>query len=93
MPTAATVFSNLSPGTYTVHVAADNFKESISINGGPVGPGSSVPHKISLRGHQTAVADDNIGEDGIDVQNPEQVGITAPPVTLTAAAAPVRERG
>jgi hypothetical protein len=41
-----------------------------------------------MRGHQTAMADDNIGEDGIDAQHPEQVGITAPPVTLVAGAAP-----
>jgi protocatechuate 3,4-dioxygenase beta subunit len=81
------LFSNLSPGTYTVHVAADNFKESISINNGPVGPGPLF-RCISMRGHQTAMADDNIGEDGIDAQHPEQVGITAPPVTLVAGAAP-----
>jgi protocatechuate 3,4-dioxygenase beta subunit len=80
-------FTNLSPGTYTVHVAADNFKESVSINGGSVGPGPLFL-KMSLRGSQTTVGDDNLGEDGVDVQNPEQVGITAPPVTLTADAAP-----
>ncbi|OYW77731.1 MAG: hypothetical protein B7Z37_02850 [Verrucomicrobia bacterium 12-59-8] len=80
-------FTNLSPGTYTVHVAADNFKASISINGGPVGPGP-LYRKISLRGNQTTTADDNLGEDGIDAQNPEQVGITARPVTLVANAAP-----
>jgi protocatechuate 3,4-dioxygenase beta subunit len=82
------LFNNLVPGTYTVHVAADNFKESISIGGGPIGPGPLF-RKISLRGHQVGTSDDNLGEDGIDVQNPEQVGITAPPVTLTAASAPV----
>ena len=80
-------FNNLSPGVYTVHVAADNFKSSISIDGGPVGPGP-LYRKISLRGNQTTTADDNLGEDGIDAQNPEQVGITALPVTLVANAAP-----
>lgn len=34
------------------------------------------------------MGDDDIGEDGIDVQNPEQVGVTSLPVTLTADAAP-----
>jgi hypothetical protein len=81
------LFNNLSPGVYTVHVAADNFKESIRINNGPLGAGPLF-RCISLRGHQTAMADDNIGEDGIDVQQPELVGITAPPVTLVAGAAP-----
>jgi len=82
------LFNNLVPGTYTVHVAADNFKESISIGGGPVGPGP-LARKMSLRGHQVNISDDNLGEDGIDVQNPEQVGITAPPVTLIANGAPM----
>jgi hypothetical protein len=81
------LFNNLSPGTYTIHVAADNFKEHISINNGPVGNGPLFG-KVSLRGFQTSVADDDSGEDGIDVQNPEQVGTTAPPVTLTANGAP-----
>ncbi|MFZ2276727.1 MAG: SdrD B-like domain-containing protein [Prosthecobacter sp.] len=80
-------FTNLSPGVYTVHVAADNFKASISINGGPVGPGP-LYKMMSLRGNQTTLGDDNLGEDGIDSQSPEQVGITAPAVTLTANAAP-----
>ncbi|MDB6003702.1 MAG: hypothetical protein JWR15_689, partial [Prosthecobacter sp.] len=80
-------FTNLSPGKYTVHVAADNFKSSISINGGAVGPGP-LYRKISLRGNQTTTGDDNLGEDGVDAQNPEQVGITAPAVTLVANAAP-----
>lgn len=81
------IFNNLSPGIYTVHVAADNFKESISINGSPLGNGPLF-RKVSLRDYQVSVGDDNLGEDGIDVQNPEQVGVTAPPVTLTANAAP-----
>jgi hypothetical protein len=82
-------FTNLSPGVYTVHVAADNFKASISINGGPVGPGP-LYKMMSLRGNQTTTSagDDNLGEDGIDSQSPEQVGITALAVTLTANAAP-----
>ncbi len=80
-------FTNLNPGVYTVHVAADNFKASISINGGPVGPGPL--HKmLSLCGNQATTGDDNLGEDGIDSQSPEQGGITAPAVTLTANAAP-----
>ncbi|WP_294231262.1 SdrD B-like domain-containing protein [Prosthecobacter sp.] len=81
------LFDHLSPGTYTVHVAADNFKNNISINGGTPGNGP-LYQKISLRGHQSGSGDDNIGEDGMDVQNPEQVGTTAPPVTLLAGAAP-----
>ena len=81
------LFTNLSAGVYTVHVAADNFKSSVSINGGPVGRGP-LYYMISLRGNQTSTGDDNLGEDGIDTQSPEQVGITALPVTLTANGEP-----
>ena len=84
----AYLFSNLSAGVYSVHIAADNFKPSVSLSGGPAGPGP-LYEMISLRGYQTTVADDNLGEDGIDTQNPEQVGITSPPVTLTPGGEPV----
>ena len=83
----AYLFSNLSAGVYTVHVAADNFKPSAVINGGAAAPGP-LYRMISLRGSQTTTADDNLGEDGIDTQNPEQVGITALPVTLTPGGEP-----
>jgi hypothetical protein len=83
----AYLFSNLSSGVYFVQVAADNFKSSVSINGGPVGQGP-LYHMISLRGNQTSTADDNLGEDGMDAQNPAQAGIWAPPVTLTPGGEP-----
>lgn len=81
-------FPNLPPGTYTVHVAADNFKEAVSIGGGPVGPGPLF-RMMSLRGNQSSNLDDNNpGEDGLDVQNPEQVGVSSVPVVLSLHGAP-----
>ena len=80
----AYLFSNLNPGVYIVQVAADNFQASVSINGGAVGPGP-LYLMISLRGNQTTITGTNLGDDGIDAQNPEQVGISAPPVTLSSS--------
>ena len=82
-------FSGLQPGTYVVHVAADNFKSSVSINGGPVGPGP-LYNRLSVAGVNVAnsLLDDDVGEDGIDVSNPVQVGINSRPITLALGAEP-----
>ncbi|MBK8092605.1 MAG: putative Ig domain-containing protein [Verrucomicrobiaceae bacterium] len=74
-------FSNLVPGNYKVHVAADNFKV---MNGTP----GSLYRKMSLRGNHTARIDDNFGEDGVDVQNPHQVGIDSGVIELLDGQAP-----
>ena len=82
------LFSNLLPGSYIVHVAADNFKENISIGGGAQGPGPLF-RKLSVSGAQTMMTlDDNLGEDGIDAANPEQVGISSGVIALQQGAAP-----
>ncbi|MDB6076196.1 MAG: hypothetical protein JWO89_3836, partial [Verrucomicrobiaceae bacterium] len=91
------IFTGLQPGTYTAHIAADNFKQSISINNGPVGNGP-LYNKLSMTGNGAATSnnDDNLDEDGIDALNPEFVGISSPPVNLQVGTAPVdagKEKG
>ncbi len=81
------LFSNLPSGQYVVHVAADNFKPLISLNGGTPAPGPLFG-QVSRTG--TGAGDDNLSEDGIDNANPAQSGINSAPVTLTPGSAPVQ---
>jgi protocatechuate 3,4-dioxygenase beta subunit len=83
------MFSGLRPGSYIVHVAADNFKPAVSLGGGPVGPGPLYNH-ISLPGAGVVNADldDHVDEDGIDVLNPEQVGTDSRVVFLSVGEEP-----
>ncbi len=83
------LFTGLPPGTYTVHVAADNFKPNVSINGGPMGPGP-LYGMISIPGAMNAGTggDDQVDENGIDVTNPDQVGIDSDPISLLAGNLP-----
>ncbi len=80
------LFSHLPAGQYLVHVAADNFKP-YSFNGGP----NYVPGPLHglLSNPGTGAGDDDIGEKGLDVSNPDQVGISSAPVTLTVGGAPL----
>lgn len=81
------LFSNLPAGQYVVHVAADNFKPLISLNGGTPAPGPLFG-QISRTGVGTG--DDNLTEDGIDNANPAQSGINSATVTLTPGSAPLQ---
>jgi hypothetical protein len=77
------IFENLQPGNYVVHVAADNFKQNISINGGAQGPGP-LYGKVSLfqSGPGDGHIDDHADEDGIDSGTPELNGISSGPINL-----------
>ncbi|MFN7564503.1 MAG: SdrD B-like domain-containing protein [Prosthecobacter sp.] len=78
------IFNNLNPGEYVVHVAADNFKASAPHMSGAPGP---LYRKLSLRSAKPG--DDNVGEDGMDDEQPELRGISSGIVTLATGSAPV----
>lgn len=83
------LFSNLPADTYTVHVAADNFKANMPSPGYPNQTGSGngpLYGMISLNGNATG--DDNTSEDGVDASNPELVGISSAAFLLQAGAQP-----
>jgi hypothetical protein len=85
------VFTNLPAGDYTVHVAADNFKPNMPNPGQPNQTGSGngpLYGLVSASGSQTVVADDNLGEDGVDASDPMLVGISSEPLSLQPGAAP-----
>lgn len=85
------VFTNLPAGTYTVHVAADNFKPNMPNPGQPNQTGSGngpLYGLVSVSGSQTVVADDNLGEDGVDASDPMLVGISSALISLQPGAAP-----
>lgn len=80
------LFSHLPAGQYLVHVAADNFKP-YSFNGGP----NYVPGPLHglLALPNTSTGDDDLGQKGILVSNPDHVGVSAAPVTLAVGGAPL----
>jgi protocatechuate 3,4-dioxygenase beta subunit len=84
------LFTNLPADTYTVHVAADNFKPNFPLPGFPNQTGSGngpLYGMISLSGNSTG--DDNTGEDGVDATLPELVGISSIAFALDAGTQPV----
>jgi protocatechuate 3,4-dioxygenase beta subunit len=88
------LFTGLLPGSYVVHVAADNFKSAISINGGPVTAGPLYNQlSITGAGQTDADLDDHVDEDGRDVLNPEQVGITSRSILLSIGGEPTTASG
>ena len=75
--------------TYTVHVAADNFKPNFPLPGFPNQTGSGngpLYGMISLSG--SGAGDDNTSEDGVDATLPEQVGISSIAFALQAGNQP-----
>ncbi|MCW0220832.1 MAG: hypothetical protein OJI67_21065, partial [Prosthecobacter sp.] len=85
------LFTDLPPGGYTVHVAADNFKANLSSLGGVTLPSvqdGPLYNHVSVSGNQSSVADDNLGEDGVDALSPALTGISSPVVILQATQCP-----
>ncbi|MEQ1749425.1 MAG: SdrD B-like domain-containing protein, partial [Prosthecobacter sp.] len=82
------LFSNLPPDTYTVHVAADNFKANIMLPGSANLANGPLYGRVSLSGNQSTVADDNVGEDGLDAASPSLVGISSAAFVLQIGSAP-----
>ncbi len=88
-------FTNLRPGGYTVHVAADNFKQNVNIpalagqTGELMGNGP-LYHRISMTGAQSTASslDDHLGEDGIDSANPTLAGVSSGVIILQPGACP-----
>jgi len=79
------LFTSLPPGGYIVHIAADNFKSNLTSLGGvtyaSVRNGPLFNH-LSMTGRQTVVADDHLGEDGVDADAPALTGISSSVVIL-----------
>jgi hypothetical protein len=74
------LFKDLIPGNYVVHIPGSAFA-----TGGPLNGKVSISEGLS--------GDDNVGEDGINVINPEVVGIRSLPVSITAGQAPTDLNG
>lgn len=78
------LFRNLQPGSYLVHVTAANFSPDLGALGGM---GALYGH-LSLSGHQASVADDHMGEDGVDALVPLVTGISSTVIHLQPGTAP-----
>jgi hypothetical protein len=74
------LFMDLRAGNYFVQIPASEFSP-----GGPLNGKVSVPEGLA--------GDDDVGEDGIDVFNPEVVGIRSPTTAVSAGQAPTDQNG